>query len=75
MRVSYDRDSDAVWISLTDRPEDLPGPASSVAVEAPENPEGSVVLDFKFGKLVGIEVLSASSTLPDDLLSNAENQG
>jgi hypothetical protein len=57
--VSYDKDADAAWTGLTERADELPGPVSSVAVEVPENSGGAVVLDFKYGTLVGIEVLGA----------------
>ena len=68
MRACYDREVDAVYITVTEEAEHLPGPVISVPVAVPENMEGEVVLDFKYGRLIGIEVLGASITLPGDLL-------
>ena len=42
-----------------------------MACELPEGVSGDVLLDFKDGVLVGIEVLGALSLLSDDLLSQA----
>jgi len=50
----------------------LPG-RESIVVDPPEGAErGSAVLDWKDGKIVGLEVLSASFCLHADLLSKAE---
>jgi uncharacterized protein YuzE len=72
MRVTYDASVDAAYVYLTDR--ELPTGRDSVPVyhDMPENLRGEVILDFQHGRLVGIEVLGASTTLPADLLAKAE---
>ncbi len=69
MRVSYDPEADAAYIYLTDDVL-MPG-RDSVACEAPEGEQAIVVLDWKDGKIVGLEVLDASARLHPDLLSEA----
>jgi uncharacterized protein YuzE len=71
MRVTYDREANAVYIHLAEEP--LPsGRHSSIPAQAPEGVEAFVVLDWRDDCLIGIEVLDASSRLPDDLLDQAE---
>lgn len=73
MRITYDRSADAAYIYLTDAAL-LPGcdtvpcgtPLSDPGVEAMIN------LDFKDGKIIGLEVLDASRWLHADLLALAE---
>jgi uncharacterized protein YuzE len=71
MRVTYDESVDAAYVDLTD--DELPPGRDSVPVyqDVPDNVHGEVILDFRDGRLVGIEVLGASTTLPADLLAHA----
>jgi uncharacterized protein YuzE len=71
MRATYDRATNAAYISLTDV--DGPGPRETTNAETPAGVEARVVLDWYDGRLVGIEVLDASHFLPDDLLAEAES--
>ena len=72
MRVTYDPSVDAAYVYLTDR-ELQPGrqtvpcgtPAGEPGVDAMIN------LDFKDGKIVGLEVIGASRWLHADLLATA----
>jgi uncharacterized protein YuzE len=67
LRVKYDRVADAAYIYLTAG--DLSPGRVTVAVPLDDQerlPE--VILDFKDGRLVGVEVLGARDGLPADLL-------
>ncbi len=48
----------------------MPG-RDSVPYHPPGDPQGTVVLDWKDGRLAGIEVLDASTRLPGDLRAPA----
>lgn len=72
MRVTYDRQANAVYLHLTDGPLP-PGPSAGIKAEPPEGVEAFVMLDWRGDRLVGIEVLDASSRLPADLLEAAED--
>jgi uncharacterized protein YuzE len=72
MRITLDRGADAAYIYLTanERP---PGRRT---IQCP-NPSGadtelSVLMDWKDGKIVGVEILNASKLLHEDLLAEAE---
>ena len=55
MHITYDQEADAAYISLTD--EDV-----HTSVEA----ENNTIIDYdKNGRVVGIELLSASTTNPE----------
>ncbi len=69
MRISYDAEVDAAYVYLTDEP--LMSGRDSVSVECPGRPGATIVLDFKDGKAVGLEVLDASAHLHADLLAEA----
>jgi uncharacterized protein YuzE len=69
IRIKYDPDADAAYIHLTNVALD-PG-RDTIEVETPENSTGMVNMDWKDGKLVGIEILNASTLLPEDLLDEA----
>jgi uncharacterized protein YuzE len=70
VRITYDRESDAAYIQLTDVPL-MPG-RDSVPCELPDGAQGHwVVLDWKDGRIVGLEVLDASHLLHADLLDAA----
>ena len=71
MRVRYDPTADAAYIYLTD--DRLSPGRESVPVVMPNEMRGAiVVLDFQDGKIVGLEVLDASSMLHADLLASAK---
>ena len=70
MRITYDREADAAYIHLTDEAL-MPG-RDSVPLPLPEGMQGMVVLDWKDGKIAGLEVLDARSLLHDDLLREAD---
>lgn len=75
MRATYDRSVDAAKIYLRDIE---PGGAKhTVPVWAEEGlAAGDVILDFDGnGRLIGIEVLNASKTLPAEVLDSAERIG
>ena len=66
MRVTYDRDANAVYIYLVERI----APGEAVAQESPS--EG-ITLDFeRRGKLLGIEILAARRMLRPSVLLAAE---
>ena len=69
MRVTYDKASDAAYIYLVSIPD------GGVAKTYPCDPvevRGMINLDFdNDGRLLGIEVLDASSRLPKELLAIA----
>lgn len=73
MRATYDPKADAAYIDLTD--EALMEGRDSVPCHPPDDPQGIVVLDWKDGRLVGIEVLDARKRLPSDLLASATRLG
>ncbi len=70
MRITYDAAADAVYIYLTgDR---LTPGRTTIQAGTPSAVEGFIALDWKDGRLVGIEVLDASRRLHPDLLQEAE---
>jgi uncharacterized protein YuzE len=73
MRVTYDPEADAAYIYLTD--EDLLPGRDSVPCDPPEGEQAFVVLDWREGKIVGLEVLDASARLHADLLAQAVRPG
>ncbi len=71
MRVTYDVETDAAYVYLTD--EALPPGRDSVPCDPPEGVQHAwVVMDWKDGRIVGLEVLDASKLLAHDLLDNAD---
>lgn len=70
MRITYDRDANAVYIRLTDQ--DIAGQSRTLKAPTPPGVEGFIVLDWKDDVLVGIEILDATARLPEDLLEQAE---
>lgn len=72
MRITYDGEADAAYIYLTGA--DLRPGRDSVEVETPEGVSAWVVLDWKDGRIVGLEVLNASQRLHPDLLAEAERR-
>lgn len=73
VRITYDPEVDAAYIYLTD--EQLPPGRDSVPVDPPEGMRADIVLDWKDGKMVGLEVLDAASLLHADLLAQAIRPG
>lgn len=70
MKVEYDRESDDAYIQLAN--EIAPGGVAKTYPCDPIQVEGMINLDFDTsGKLIGIEVLSASKRLPPEILENA----
>jgi uncharacterized protein YuzE len=65
MRITYDPDVDEPL---------MPG-RDSVPVDPPEGMQAMVVLDWRDGKIVGLEVLDASALLHADLLAQAVRPG
>ncbi|HXQ18694.1 MAG TPA: DUF2283 domain-containing protein [Acidimicrobiales bacterium] len=71
MRTSYDPETNAVYIHLTDEESATAG-CESVHTRAPGLENSWIVLDWKDGHLVGIEILDARELLPADFLAGAE---
>ena len=71
MRISYNPDADAAYIHLGDDP----GCAHRTTTPAatPDGVDGFVALDCEDGRIVGIEILDASSRLTQDILDEAED--
>ena len=70
MRMTYDRVANAFYLYLTnEKPQ--PG-GESIPVDPPEGIQAFVVMDWRDGKIVGLEVLDASKRLHPDLLAQAE---
>jgi uncharacterized protein YuzE len=69
MRVTYDPEADAAYVYLTD--DELEPGRASVPCDLPDGSAGIVVMDWKDGTIVGLEVLDASKLLRADLLAQA----
>lgn len=69
MRVTHDPEVDAAYVYLTD--EVLTPGRDSVPCDAPDGDRAFVVLDWKDGRIAGLEVLDASVRLHPDLLEQA----
>jgi uncharacterized protein YuzE len=70
VRITYDADADAVYIHLTGDP--LTPGRTTIQADMPPGTEGFIALDWKDGRLVGIEILDATRHLHDDLLQTAD---
>jgi uncharacterized protein YuzE len=70
LRVTYDPGVDAAYIYLTGR-EVSAGPVTVPVPLDDQDHLPEVILDFKGGRLVGVEVLGAKDGLPADLLGVA----
>ena len=72
MRVTYDNKANAAYVYLTDEPL-MPGRDTVPCATPGGEPgvEAMINLDFKDGKIVGLEVLDASRWLHADLLAEA----
>lgn len=69
VRLTNDPEADAAYIYLTEE-QLMPG-RDSVPVDSPASIQAMVVLDWKDGKIAGLEVLDASTLLHADLLAEA----
>lgn len=69
VRITYDPDVDAAYIYLT--AEQLLLGRDSIPVDPPEGIQAYIGFDWKDGKMVGLEVLNATSLLHSYLLANA----
>jgi uncharacterized protein YuzE len=70
VRITYDPAADAVYIHLTG--DSLTPGRTTIQARTPPGAEGFVALDWKDGRLVGIEILDASTRLHHDLIEDAE---
>ncbi|MFD9484170.1 DUF2283 domain-containing protein [Streptomyces sp. NPDC059991] len=71
VRVTYDKTVDAAYVYLTE-PQARVESARMYPCD-PVNADAMINLDFdEQGRLIGIEVLAASSKLPEYLLQDAE---
>lgn len=70
MRITYDPAADAAYVYLTG--ERLTRGRTSIPATPPEGVQAFIVLDWKDDRLVGIEILDASTRLHPDLLEEAE---
>jgi uncharacterized protein YuzE len=73
VRTTFDPYADASYIALTDL--SLEPGRHSLECLVPDGSRGQVILDWKDGRLVGIEVVGALVCLPPDLLQRAEQLG
>jgi uncharacterized protein YuzE len=73
VRITYDPAAGSVYIHLTGQP--LAPGRTTIQASMPSGTGGFVALDWKDGRLVGIEILDASTRLHHDLLEQAEILG
>ncbi|GAA1254182.1 DUF2283 domain-containing protein [Prauserella halophila] len=73
MHIEYDPEADAAYLYLTDN-ELAPG-RRIVELETPPGISGPVIMDWKDGKITGVEVVGASDLLHADLLAQAARPG
>jgi len=73
VRITYDPAADAVYIHLTSGP--LSPGRTTTQAPAPPGITGFIALDWKDGRLAGIEILDASTRLHHDLIEQAEING
>jgi uncharacterized protein YuzE len=73
MRVTFDSESNMSYIRLVDRARSG-NAVRQVSVREPERESARFVLDLDGeGRLLGIEVFDARSSLPGDVLDQAES--
>ena len=70
MRITYDAAADAACIHLTGEP--LTPGRTTIQAGTPPAIDGFIALDWKDGRLVGLEIPGASRRLHPDLLEAAE---
>jgi uncharacterized protein YuzE len=73
VRISYDPEADAAYIRFADQPLE-PG-RDSIPCKSPPGVEAMIVMDWKDGKITGLEFLDASSVLHTDLIAQARPPG
>jgi uncharacterized protein YuzE len=73
VRITYNAAADAACIHLTGDP--LTRGRTTIQAPTPPGTEGFIALDWKDDRLVGIEILDASTRLHRDLLDDAETNG
>jgi uncharacterized protein YuzE len=70
MKITYDSGADAAYIHLSSI---QPGGVAKTYTCDPIETDSMINLDFDVeGRLVGIDVMSASKVLPPEVLKNAE---
>ena len=70
MRITCDPAAGAVYIHLTGAP--LPPGRTTIQASNPPGTQAFAALDWKDDRLVGLEILDASSRPPPDLPGQAE---
>jgi Uncharacterized conserved small protein len=70
VRISYDRDADTAYIRLG-HPTTSAHRATTRAL-MPAGIDGFIALDWEDGRLLGIEILDASTRLSHEVLEQAE---
>jgi uncharacterized protein YuzE len=70
VRITYDPAANAACIHLTEHA--LTPGRTTLQAPMPPGTSGFIALDWKDGKLVGIEILDAAAHLHHDLLQTAE---
>ena len=74
MRVTFDAEVDAAYVYFT-APQEVPDVARTYSCD-PVDVDGVINLDFDVeGRLVGVEVLAATSKLPPYVLERADRPG
>jgi uncharacterized protein YuzE len=70
LRATYDSTADAVYVYFTGRALD-PG-RKSIPLDPPTGIKAFLVMDWKDGRIVGLEVLDARGFLHDAFIASAE---
>jgi uncharacterized protein YuzE len=70
VRISYDPDADAAYIRLS--PTTPAAHHATTQAAMPDGVDGFVALDWEDDRLVGIEILDASTRLSHEILEQAE---
>jgi uncharacterized protein YuzE len=74
MRVTFDSESDMSYIQLAEDRMRSGNAVRQVSVREPDRDSARFVLDLDGeGRLLGIEVFDARSSLPDEVLEQAES--
>jgi len=74
MRVTFDSESDMSYIRLAEDRMRSGNAVRQVSVREPDRDSARFVLDLDGeGRLLGIEVFDARSSLPDEVLEQAES--
>ncbi|UFS59090.1 DUF2283 domain-containing protein [Subtercola endophyticus] len=74
MKITYDKFADAVYIQLAESI--APGGVANVYLCDPDQMGGIVNIDLdEAGQIIGLEILTASSMLPKNVLDEADGIG